>query len=75
MSGDMSNRTMLPSADHFHYADWFLADKTEQQQYELIQRLTSTILSPFQQNMLKFALTLRMYSPTIQMFHQVSQLL
>ena len=48
------------------------ADKTEQQQYALILKLTSTVLSPFQQSMLKFALTLRMYSPTVQMFHQVS---
>ena len=46
-------------------------DRTEQQQYELILKLTSAVLSPFQQSMLKFALTLRMYSPTVQMFHQV----
>jgi len=34
----------------------------------------STVLSPVQLNTLKFALTLRMYSPTVQMFHQVSPL-
>ena len=44
----------------------------EQHQYKLILNLTSAVLSPVQQSMLKFALTLRMYSPTVYMFHQVS---
>ena len=49
-------------------------DRTEHQQYNVILQQTWPVLSTFQQDMLKFALTLRMYSPTVHMFHQVSAL-
>uniref|UniRef100_A0A3Q3WAW8 Uncharacterized protein n=1 Tax=Mola mola TaxID=94237 RepID=A0A3Q3WAW8_MOLML len=47
-------------------------DDTDQAYYELITKKASAVLSPVQVNMLKFALSLRAYSATVQSFQQIA---
>lgn len=49
------------------------AADTDQAYYELIVKRASALLSSVQVNMLKFALSLRAYSATVQSFQQVPQ--
>jgi len=50
----------------------FVSDKPEQVQYDLVSEVAETLLSQSQFNLFKFALALRMYSPTVEMYNQVS---
>ncbi|XP_046872215.1 UDP-glucose:glycoprotein glucosyltransferase 1 [Hypomesus transpacificus] len=47
-------------------------DDTEQAYYELIVKRAGAVLSPVQVNMLKFALSLRAYSSTVNSFQQIA---
>jgi len=43
----------------------------DRSQYELILRVTRTLLTPSQHKLLKFALSIRVYSPTVEMYNEV----
>ncbi|XP_064615079.1 UDP-glucose:glycoprotein glucosyltransferase 1-like [Liolophura sinensis] len=46
---------------------------SDQSHYHLIQKLASKQLSPIQLNLLKFSLSLREYSPTVEMYNQIAR--
>ncbi|XP_041360300.1 UDP-glucose:glycoprotein glucosyltransferase 1-like [Gigantopelta aegis] len=50
-----------------------LHGETDQSIYNTILKYASRVLSPVQMNLLKFSLSLRMYSPTVQMFQQIAE--
>jgi len=45
--------------------------ETDSGMYNLIQKFSARLLSPMLQNFLKMFLSLRAYSPTVEMFQQV----
>ncbi|XP_076324138.1 UDP-glucose-glycoprotein glucosyltransferase isoform X3 [Tachypleus tridentatus] len=50
-----------------------LQQKTAKQQYEVVIDIASKLLSPPKLAFLKFSFALRVYSPTIEMFHQIAK--
>lgn len=48
-------------------------DYNDQSQYDLVLETAGSLLSPFQLNLLKFALSLRMFSPTVEMYNQIAR--
>ena len=49
-----------------------LVADNEQSQYELILKVAGSLISAEQLKLLKFALALRMFSPTVEMYNAVS---
>ena len=46
--------------------------ETDEAIYHMIQKFSSKYLSPMLQSFMKLSLSLRAYSPTVEMFQQVS---
>uniref|UniRef100_A0A8C0FJ84 UDP-glucose glycoprotein glucosyltransferase 2 n=1 Tax=Bubo bubo TaxID=30461 RepID=A0A8C0FJ84_BUBBB len=51
---------------------WFFSTDSEHSYYNLILKKAGQFLSNLQINLLKFALAIRAYSPTVQMFQQIA---
>ncbi len=45
---------------------------TEEEMYQVILKVAEKLLTPLKLNLLKFALSLRAHSPTVEMFNQVT---
>lgn len=50
----------------------YLQNLSQEGQYEVILNITSKLLSPARLALLKFSLSLRIYSPAVEMFHQIA---
>lgn len=48
-------------------------EETDQDMYRLIQKFSNKFLSPMLQSFLKLSLSLRVYSPTVEMYQQMSR--
>uniref|UniRef100_A0A8C0IH10 UDP-glucose ceramide glucosyltransferase-like 1 n=1 Tax=Bubo bubo TaxID=30461 RepID=A0A8C0IH10_BUBBB len=70
--------TMLAQVDTPHHlwlntkSLWFFSTDSEHSYYNLILKKAGQFLSNLQINLLKFALAIRAYSPTVQMFQQIA---
>ncbi|KAL4220092.1 UDP-glucose:glycoprotein glucosyltransferase 1 [Mactra antiquata] len=49
-----------------------LAEETDEAIYHMVQKFSSRFLSPMMQNFMKMFLSLRAYSPTVQMYQQMA---
>ena len=64
--------TFLETLTNQPVADNYITTSTFQDDYERILKLTLPLLSPSKKSILKFSLSLRSHSPTVEMFNQIS---
>uniref|UniRef100_T1KNA5 UDP-glucose:glycoprotein glucosyltransferase n=1 Tax=Tetranychus urticae TaxID=32264 RepID=T1KNA5_TETUR len=65
--------TFLETLTSQPVADRYISSSSFQDDYERILQLTLPLLSPSKKSILKFSLSLRSHSPTVEMFNQMSK--